>query len=192
MIQDELELKSRSFIVEITVVQGLVSFNITSIQFGVLQLQQKFLTHFPKTYKIEVLSKSYNQQAFQLFGIIFIHTQLDFSFIITEIMKHSWVCGRCMPKKTYVPFNWNPTLSPKRGGSGFIWRYTSLREQVIELTITSILRTNSVPVLKSTSNMNSYGDMESCRLPTCNLNVSQGPSCFSPVVGRLWRITLFS
>ena len=89
MIQDELELKSRSFIVEITVVQGLVSFNITSIQFGVLQLQQKFLTHFPKTYKIEVLSKSHNQQAFQLFGIIFIHTQLDFFFIITEIMKHS-------------------------------------------------------------------------------------------------------
>ena len=66
MIQDELELKSRSFIVEITVVQGLVSFNTTSIQFGVLQLQQKFLTHFPKTYKIEVLSKSYNQQAFQI------------------------------------------------------------------------------------------------------------------------------
>ena len=104
-------------------------------------------------------------------------------------MKHSWVCGRCMAKKTYVPFNWNPTLSPKRGESGFIWRYTSLREQVVELTITSILRTNSVPVLKSSSNMNSYGDMESCRLPTCNLNVSQRASCFSPVVGRLWRIT---
>ena len=46
MIQDELELKSRSFIVEITVVEELVSFNITSIQFGVLQLQQKPL----KTY----------------------------------------------------------------------------------------------------------------------------------------------
>ena len=58
MIQDELELKSRSFIVEITVVQGLVSFNITSIQFGVLQLQQKLLKHFPKTYKIEVSFKS--------------------------------------------------------------------------------------------------------------------------------------
>ena len=58
MIRDELELKSRSFIVEITVVQGLVSFNITSIQFGVLQLQKKLLKHFPKTCKIEVLSKS--------------------------------------------------------------------------------------------------------------------------------------
>ena len=56
---------------------------------------------------------------------------------------------------------------------------------MVELTITSILRTNSVPVVKSTSNMNIYGDMESCRLPTCNLNVSQRPSCFSPVVGRL-------
>ena len=53
-----MELKSRSFIVGITVVQGLVSFNITSIQFGVLQLQQKLLKHFPKTYKIEVSSKS--------------------------------------------------------------------------------------------------------------------------------------
>ena len=72
MIQDELELKSRSFIVEITVVQGLVSFNITSIQFGVLQLQQKFLTHFPKTYKIEVLSKSYNQQSNCLASYLFI------------------------------------------------------------------------------------------------------------------------
>ena len=49
MIQDELELKSRSFIVEITVVQRLVSFNITSIQFGVLQLQQKLFKTFPKT-----------------------------------------------------------------------------------------------------------------------------------------------
>ena len=48
-----MELKSRSFIVGITVVQGLVSFNITSSQFGVLQLQQK-----TKTYKIEVSSKS--------------------------------------------------------------------------------------------------------------------------------------
>ena len=56
---------------------------------------------------------------------------------------------------------------------------------MVELTITSILRTDSVPVLKSTLNMNSYGDMESCRLPKCNLNVSQKPSCFSPVVGRL-------
>ena len=45
------ELKSRSFIAEITVVQGLVSFNITSVQFGVLQLQRK-------RYKIEVLFKS--------------------------------------------------------------------------------------------------------------------------------------
>ena len=49
MIQDELELKSRSFILEITVVQGLVSFNITSIQFGVLQLLQELLKTFPKT-----------------------------------------------------------------------------------------------------------------------------------------------
>ena len=49
MIQDELELKSRSFVLEITVVQGLVSFNITSIQFGVVQLQQKLLKTFPKT-----------------------------------------------------------------------------------------------------------------------------------------------
>ena len=46
MIQDELELKSRSFIVEITVVWGLVSFDITPIQFGVLQLQQKLLKTF--------------------------------------------------------------------------------------------------------------------------------------------------
>ena len=53
-----MELKSRSFIVGITVVQGLVSFNITSSQFGVLQLQQKLLKHFPKTYKIEVSFKS--------------------------------------------------------------------------------------------------------------------------------------
>ena len=45
-IQDELELKARSFIVDITVVQGLVSFNITSIQFGVLQLQQKLSEPF--------------------------------------------------------------------------------------------------------------------------------------------------
>ena len=49
MIQDELKLKSCSFVLEITVVQGLVSFNITSIQFGVLQLQQKLLKTFPKT-----------------------------------------------------------------------------------------------------------------------------------------------
>ena len=35
------ELKSRSFMAEIAVVQGLVSFNITSVQFGVLQLQLK-------------------------------------------------------------------------------------------------------------------------------------------------------
>ena len=49
MIQDELELKSRQFILEITVVQGLLSFNVTSIQFGVLQLQQKLLKTFPKT-----------------------------------------------------------------------------------------------------------------------------------------------
>ena len=48
MIQDELELKCRSFVLEITVVQGLVSFNITSIQFGVLQLQQKLLKTFRK------------------------------------------------------------------------------------------------------------------------------------------------
>ena len=46
MIQDDLELKSRSFIAEITVVQGLVSFNITLVQFGVLQLQQKLLKTF--------------------------------------------------------------------------------------------------------------------------------------------------
>ena len=49
MIQDELELKCRSFVLEITVVQGLVSFNITSIQFGVLQLQKKLLKFLPKT-----------------------------------------------------------------------------------------------------------------------------------------------
>ena len=49
MIQDELELKSHSFILEITVVQGLLSFNKTSIQYGVLQLQQKLLKTFPKT-----------------------------------------------------------------------------------------------------------------------------------------------
>ena len=49
MIQDKLELKSHSFILGITVVQGLVSFNITSVQFGVLQLQQKLLKTIPKT-----------------------------------------------------------------------------------------------------------------------------------------------
>ena len=49
MIQDELGFKSRSSILETTVVEGLVSFNITSIQFGVLQLQQKLLKTFPKT-----------------------------------------------------------------------------------------------------------------------------------------------
>ena len=50
MIQDELELKSRSFIVEITVVRGLVSFDITSIQFAVLQLQQKLLETFSQDF----------------------------------------------------------------------------------------------------------------------------------------------
>lgn len=40
------ELKSRSFMAEIAVVQGLVSFNITSVQFGVLQLQLKLLKTF--------------------------------------------------------------------------------------------------------------------------------------------------
>ena len=58
MIKDELELKSRSFIVDITVVQGLVSFNIISIQFGVLQLQQKLLKTFFPRHRIEVLFKS--------------------------------------------------------------------------------------------------------------------------------------
>ena len=56
------ELKSRSFIAEITVVQGLVSFNITSVQFGVLQLQRKLLSLVQK-----LISK-----LFKLFGIIFI------------------------------------------------------------------------------------------------------------------------
>ena len=40
-------------------------------------------------------------------------------------------------------------------------------EQVVKLTITLILGTIVFPVLKSTSSMNSSGDMESCCLPTC-------------------------
>ena len=79
MIQDELELKSRSFVLEITVVQGLVSFNITSIQFGVLQLQRKLLKTFPKN-----LDGSFVQtlisKLFKLFGIIFIHAQVEFFY----------------------------------------------------------------------------------------------------------------
>ena len=38
---------------------------------------------------------------------------------------------------------------------------------MVKLTITLILRTIVFPVLKSTSSMNSSGDMESCCLPTC-------------------------
>ena len=49
MIQDELGFKSRSSILETTVVEGLVSFNITSIQFGVLEHQKKLLKSLPKT-----------------------------------------------------------------------------------------------------------------------------------------------
>ena len=46
MIQVELEHKSRSFILVTTVNQRQVSFNITSIQFGVLHLLQKLLKTF--------------------------------------------------------------------------------------------------------------------------------------------------
>ena len=49
MIRDELGFKSRSSILETTVAEGLVSFNITSIQFGILQLQKKLLKSLPKT-----------------------------------------------------------------------------------------------------------------------------------------------
>ena len=79
MIQDELELKSRQFILEITVVQGLLSFNVTSIQFGVLQLQQKLLKTFPKTSDRSFVQKLISK-LFKLFGIIFIHAQLDFFY----------------------------------------------------------------------------------------------------------------
>ena len=36
---------------------------------------------------------------------VFIYTQILDLFIITEIMKHSWIGRRCMPKKTYASFN---------------------------------------------------------------------------------------
>ena len=51
MIKGQLEFKSRSFILVITVVQGLVSFNITSIQFGVLRPLQKLLKRFSQVLK---------------------------------------------------------------------------------------------------------------------------------------------
>ena len=84
MIQDEVELKSRSFILEITVVQGPVSFKITSIQFGVLQLQQSLLKTFPKTKGRSFVQKLISK-FFKLFGIIFIHAQLPFFLSLQKL-----------------------------------------------------------------------------------------------------------
>ena len=87
----------------ITVVQGLVSFNITLIQFGVLQLQQNPLETFSQDFLDRSFVQKLISKLFKLSRIIFIHTQLNFFFSLQKVSSiHEFAGNACFPKR-HVP-----------------------------------------------------------------------------------------